>query len=146
MKAKYVKDCLNEKFKEGSDPVKDMGIGLSERTLNSKSFKILLFIESKGQEGASLKEIQYFIWTVLNGHSHESFYRRSRDYTDWKTSAPRKGQRKTRGYWNTNLLGSGGSHQGLLHKYCVQDAKTHKWILNHMPNPKENMYDWPRRR
>ena len=50
MKAKYVNECLNEKFKEDSDPIKDMGIGYSKRTLDSKSFKILQFIENKGKE------------------------------------------------------------------------------------------------
>jgi len=142
MKAKYVKDCLNEKFKQDTDAVKDMGIGYTKRTVNSKSFKILQFIESKGEEGASLKEIQYFIWTELDGYTPESFYTKSRSYKEWGTNKIRLGQRKTRGHWNTQLLGGSHYHTGLLHKYCEQNPKTHKWIIKKMPKPKENMYDW----
>jgi len=142
MKAKLIKDYLNEKFIKESDPIEDMGIGHSKRTLNSKSFKILLFIESKGKEGASLKEIQYFIWTKLDGYSHKSFYERSSDSWDWETNNRRKGQRKTRGHWNTQLFGGSHYHEGLLHKYCEQNPETNKWVLRDLPLPQENMYNW----
>ena len=137
MRAKFV----NEKFTEDSDPIKDLNIGYGKKPL-TKSWKILDFIKSKGEEGASLKEIQYFIWTKLDGKTPESFYRRSRDYTDWETGNPRKGQRKTRGHWNTQLLGGMHYHEGLLHKYCEKNPVTKKWVIKRMPKPGENFYDW----
>jgi len=66
MRAKFV----NEKFTEDSDPIKDLNIGYGKKPL-TKSWKILDFIKSKGEEGASLKEIQYFIWTEVQGYSDE---------------------------------------------------------------------------
>jgi hypothetical protein len=34
MKAKYINDCLNEKFSEESDPIEDMSIGIKSLVLN----------------------------------------------------------------------------------------------------------------
>ena len=136
------KKSVNEKFIADSDPIKDLHIGYPEYQIKTKSWQVLKFIENKGEEGASLKEIQHFIW-ILNGHNEESFWEKSRDYRrGWWNEYP---QRKTRGYWNTNLFGSGGSyfgggHQGLLHKYCSQNPETHKWILKQMPKPYERFY------
>lgn len=130
-------ESLNEKFKLDVDPIKSMNIGYSKRTLNSMSWKILKFIENKGKEGASLKEIQYFIW-VENGNDPKKFFEKS-DYDQRSPS-----QRKTRGYWNTNLLGSYMSHEGLLHKFCYKNDKK-RWVLKRFPKPDENFYDWVRR-
>jgi hypothetical protein len=134
-----------EKFKEQSDPIEDMGMNYSKRTVDSKSFKILQFIESKGKEGASLKEIQFFIWTELDGYSPESFWITSAEKYPNSVGADPK-RRATRGHWNTQLLGGMYYHKGLLHKYCVQNPTTHRWILKRMPDPNEKMYDWPKRR
>jgi ankyrin repeat protein len=137
-KGRVVKESLNEKFEKESDPIKDIGIGYSKRMLNSMSMKILQFLENKGEEGASLKEIQYFIW-IENGNDPKKFFEKS-DYYGRTIS-----QRKTRGYWNTNLLGSSYSHEGLLHKFCKQNPETKKWILKRYPEFKEKFYDWRHR-
>ena len=139
MRAKFV----FEKFKEESDPIKDLNIGYPEKQINTKSWKILKFIESKGEEGASLKEIQYFIWTELSGYSDKSFWEKNKlRPNQYKYGANL--QRKTRGFWNTNLLGSGGPYYrgkpGLLHKYCKKSEVTHKWVLERMPKPNEKFY------
>ena len=145
MRAKFV----NEKFTEDSDPIKDLNIGYGKKPL-TKSWKILDFIKSKGEEGASLKEIQYFIWTEVQGYSDESFWKRSSDYHEWETGRFRKGQRASRGYWNTNLFGGGyfyrnqsGNHvrknNGLLGEYCKKNDKG-KWVFVKYPKPGENIY------
>ena len=106
-----------EAFTRGLDPKKAMGIGLNPKS-KTKSWKILDFIKNKGEEGASLKEIQYFIWTEINHKPEEEFWEKSDDYSWTNRSGKRinvSGQRKSRGYWNTNLLFSG---PGLLYKYC----------------------------
>jgi hypothetical protein len=142
VRAKFV----NEKFKEDTDPIKDMGIGYSARTLNSKSWKILEFIGSKEEEGASLTEIQRFIWTKLDGYSEKSFWEKSPAYDPYRSSMINKGAglRKTRGHWNTQLFGGFHYHEGLLHKYCNKN-KNRKWVLKRMPQPKEKMYNWNQR-
>jgi hypothetical protein len=139
MRAKFV----NEKFTDQSDPIKDLQIGYPEKQTNTKSWQVLKFIGSKGEEGASLKEIQHFIW-ILNGHKEKDFWKKDdprRGWSDWAYVS----QRKTRGYWNTNLLGSSSGYwsqprSGLLHKYCKQNPTTHKWILERMPKPYEKFY------
>lgn len=135
---------MNEKFKAESDPIQDMGIGYSKRTLDSKSFKILQFIGSKGKEGASLTEIQHFIWTELDGYDEESFWKKQYvqgyNYKTGKTYP--SSARKTRGHWNTQLFGGPSYHEGLLHKYCVKNPDTKKWVLKKMPDPKIPMYQW----
>lgn len=133
MRAKFI----FEKFEEDSDPIRTMNIGYPQRTINSMSWKILEFIKSKGEEGASLKEIQYFIW-VENGNDPKKFFEKS--YYDYRTPP----QRKTRGYWNTSLLGSGYAHEGLLHKFCYKNENK-RWIFKRFPKPGENFYDWHRR-
>lgn len=129
MKAQFV----FEKFTEESDPIKDMDIGYSERMMNSMSFKILKFIENKGKEGAGLTEIQYYIWTELEGHDPQEFWFSYHNYTnDYK--------RKTRGHWTTNLYGTpSAGHIGLLHKFCEKNQNG-KWVLKRFPNPKEKFY------
>jgi hypothetical protein len=126
MRAKFV----NEKFKEDSDPIRDLNIGYSPRVLNTSSWKILEFIKSKGEEGAGLKEIQFFIWTKLKGYDPKEFFEPSQGY--WSD------RRKTRGYWNTNLFG-GSRHRGLLYKYCRRNEK-HKWVFVKYPKPGEFFY------
>ena len=127
---------VNEKFKEESDPVKDMGIGYTPRQLNSKTFKVLDFIKSKGEEGASFTEIQYYIWTVLNGNDSEEFWQKSKVDT-WDYNLNRRGTtkyiRKTRGYWTTQLFGSPGNHEGLLHMCCKKNPETKKWVFVKYP-------------
>ena len=145
MRARYI----NEKFTIQSDPIHDMGIGYSKRVINSTSWKVLEFIESKGEEGASLKEIQHFIWVELYGRSEESFEEKQKIwvYNHKTTLNDIRTARKTRGYWNTNLLGGGTyrkgtgykHHGGLLHMYCKKNEKG-KWILVKKPEPGEIIY------
>lgn len=144
MRARFV----NEKFTKDGDPIKDMGIGYKKRVLNSKAWKILEFIKSKGEEGASLIEIQHYIFVVLNGNSEEDFWKK----TDKWMYNPRTGQsyktkaRATRGYWNTNLYGttypfySDEGNPGLLHKYCKKNPKTKKWVFVRFPEPGEKIF------
>lgn len=140
-----IKESVNEKFKQDSDPIKDLGIGYSKSTLDSKSFKILQFIGSKGKEGASLTEIQHFIWTELDGYSEESFWITSAEKNTREWNTPAK-QRATRGHWNTQLFGGMHYHEGLLHKYCEKSPITKKWVLKRLSGTKEKMYDWPKYR
>ena len=73
MRAKYV----FEKFKEECDPIKDMGIGYKKRILNSKTWKLLEFIKSKGEKGVGFTEIQYYIWTELNHNDPDKYWEKS---------------------------------------------------------------------
>jgi hypothetical protein len=140
MRAKFV----NEKFKEESDPIKDLGIGYEKRQLDSKSWKVLEFIESKGEEGASFTEIQHFIWTKLNNKSEEDFWRKGSkkwSYIPGKGySWGREGTRLSRGYWTSQLYGTGETDwKGLLPTFCKKNEKG-KWVLKRMLRPKEKFY------
>jgi len=131
MKAKLV----NEKFKRGQDPIKSMGLGYGKKR-EGTSWKILEFIRSKGEEGASFTEIQKFAW--LLGHpdkSEEDFYEKN-EPTKWYPNA----QRKTRGYYSTNLGAYGGRipRRGLLDYYCKKNDKG-KWVIARWPEPGENL-------
>jgi hypothetical protein len=130
MKAKLVRESLNEKFHEDSDPVSDMGIGYGKKPL-TKTWKVIEFIKSKGEEGASLTEIQFFIWTEIKGYSEMSFWEPS-ETTRWQ-SGERTNLRKTRGYWNTALYGD-YKYEGILHKCCKKNEKG-KWVFVKYPNP-----------
>lgn len=134
MRAKFI----NEKFQEKSDPIKDMKIGYNKRVLNSMSWKVLEFIKSKGEKGAGLTEIQYYIWTKLEGKDPKKFWEKSISRNDDNV----KGLRKTRGHWNTNLLGGKYYHEGLLHKFCKKNPKTKKWVFVRFPKVGENLYNW----
>jgi len=129
---------INEKFTEDSDPISDMNIGYPARQINTMSWKILKFIESKGEEGAGLTEIQYYIWTELEGHDKKSFWEkgpsRPRGHGDQSPL------RRTRGHWTTNLFGGPNYHEGLLNKYCVKNPKNKKWVLKRLPRPNEKFY------
>jgi len=138
MRAKFV----FEKFKKESDSIKDLGIGYSKRILDSISWKILEFIKSKGEEGASLTEIQYYIWTELEGHDPKEFWEKSlRNYYKYdpvtKQTITYKKQdksRKTRGHWNTQLY-----YHNLLNKFCRKNDKG-KWVFVKFPEPGQKFY------
>jgi len=51
------------------------------------SRKVLNYIKNKGEAGASLTEIQFYVW-VETGHDPGAFHEKDRN-----------GQRKTRGHW-----------------------------------------------
>jgi hypothetical protein len=136
MRAKFV----FEKFEEESDPIRDLNIGYSAKVLNTMSWKILEFIKNKGEEGASLTEIQFFIWTELEGHDPKKFW--EKEYIqayNYKTqdTYPTVG-RRTRGHWNTQLYGT-RRHIGLLNKYCKKNEKG-KWVFVKYPKPDEKFY------
>lgn len=139
MRAKFI----FEKFVEDdSDPITDMGIGISQRIIKTKAFKILQFIASKGQEGASLTEIQYFIWTEIRKFSEKDFWKKTQtwDYDSHTRRYTReKFIRASRGFYTTALYG-GWHYPGLLHKYCKKNEKG-KWVLVRWPKGNENIYD-----
>jgi hypothetical protein len=135
-------------FKRGQDPIKSLGLGYGTKPLR-KAWKILEFIRSKGEEGASLTEIQKFIW-ILNGYSEQDFEKTSLDRTkeyyksigkDYNPGFkfPHNDLRASRGYYSTGLYGA-RSNKGLLHKYCKKNEKG-KWVLVRMPDPGENIYE-----
>jgi len=129
MRAKYV----FEKFKEESDPIKDMGIGYKKRILNSKTWKLLEFIKSKGEKGVGFTEIQYYIWTELNHNDPDKFWEKRFDrYSNTEL-------RRSRGYWNTALLG-GHKYRGILHRFCKKNPLTKKWVFVRFPEPQEKLY------
>ena len=146
MRAKFILETLNEKFKETTDPIKDMNIGYPESQVNRMSWKILNFIADKGKEGAKLGEIQYYIWTELEGHSPESFWKKSQ--SGYRKNRHGKLQpvmgRKTRGHWNTRLLGntSWGERwpKGILLSYCKKNPVTKRWTIVRMPKPNEKFF------
>ena len=143
MRAKFV----FEKFKEESDPIKDLGIGYKKRVIGSMTWKLLEFIKSKGEEGASLTEIQYYIWTELEGHDPDEFWEKRESYgynPKTEKSYPVK-LRKTRGHWNTQLFGGPYYHGGILHRFCKKNPDNRKWVFVRFPKPNERLYDWPKR-
>lgn len=126
---------INEKFKRGQDPIKSMGLGYGKKR-ESVAWKILEFIRSKGEEGASFTEIQKFTWLLKNpDRSEEDFYEKN-PATRWNP----KPQRKTRGYWTTNFgaYHGFGARRGLLDYYCKKNEKG-KWVIDRWPEPGENL-------
>jgi hypothetical protein len=97
----------------------------------TKAWKVLNFIKEAGNEGVTLQQIQYFIWTKLNGKNPEQFFEKSTDYSG-------KQMRQSRGYWNTHLYGD-GTYKGLLPTYCKKNEKG-KWVIAKMPGKDENIY------
>jgi len=133
---KILDESLNE-FKQGQDPAKAMGIGYGNKP-NTKIWKILEFIGSKGEEGASLTEIQHFVWTVLQGKPEEKFWKKSQTWAPGG-SDKKVYLRSTRGYY-TDALYASGEHRGLLQTYCVKNAKG-KYVLTHMPKPGQSIFE-----
>ena len=125
------------KFKRGTDPKKAMGLGFGDKQ-ETKSWKILEFIGSKGEEGAGLTEIQQFIWTELNKNNPDNFEQTSGDKWGFAGDSYRNishnRTRASRGYWTTQLYGT-GRRAGLLPKYCKRNPITRKWVLDRMPLP-----------
>jgi len=125
-------------FERGKDPMKSMGLGYGKKQ-ETKAWKVLEFIGSKGEEGAGLTEIQRFIYD-LKGYSEEDFRETSdeRYPSDWK---PESGKlRASRGYWTNQLYGN-WKMPGLLPKYCKKNPITKKWVLVRMPKPGENIFE-----
>ena len=132
-------------FKRGQDPIKSLGLGYGNK-MNTSTWKVLEFIGSKGEEGASLTEIQKYIYVNLEGKTEEEFWeptiiRFKKYYGDVGKSArePYEKTRASRGHWNTALYGS-HKFPGILHKYCRKNPITKKWVLERMPEPGENFY------
>jgi len=110
----------------------------------TKAWRILEFIGSKGNEGASLTEIQFFIWTVLDGNSEESFWKKGEVWkwtgheSEYGRSFRESKARQTRGHWCTALYGGPFYHTGLLHEYCIKEKE--KWVLDKMPVAHKPIY------
>ena len=146
---RLVEESLNE-FQRGLDPAKALGIGYGNKP-KTKAWKVLDFIGSKGESGASLTEIQHFIWTEINGNPEKEFWEKSKVWGYKKQENPNgilpvdvwgqldQGTRKTRGYWATNLYGGSWYGPGLLRNYCTKNAEG-RWVLDHMPKPGENIF------
>jgi len=111
----------------------------------TKAWKILEFIGSKGEEGVGLTEIQKFIWVNLFGKSEESFWKTEKVHKYGGHGPANFANRKettartTRGIYGTNLYGAVYAFSGLLHEYCKKNAKG-KWVLDHMPEPGKPIY------
>ena len=103
-------------FRRGQDPVKSLGLGYGNK-MNTKAWKILQFIGSKGEEGAGLTDIQRFLWTELQERSLKDFEMSSNDKWGYNYPSLYNKTRATRGYYNTNLYGT-RYKPGLLRKYC----------------------------
>ena len=139
---KLVKESLNEFINPKTDKYDlEDTVPLDLRSTKRKtvSYQVLKFIESKGEEGVGLTEIQDFIYFEIHGNDRETddyFYSKTTDGYTGKPSG-----RKSRGYWNTQLYGGGdsGTSIGLLKKWCRRNEKG-KWVLDKLPIGKENIY------
>ena len=131
------------KFKRGTEPKTSMGLGYGKKQ-ETKAWKVLEFIGSKGEEGAGLTEIQRFIWTELNKYPLDNFEKTSGDKWGFAGDSYRNNSynktRASRGYWTTRLYGTHWE-PGLLPKYCKKKPGTKKWVLDRMPAPGENIYE-----
>lgn len=136
VKMVLVKESMN--FKRGGNPHEKLRLGkFRHPKSDTLAWKILEYIDSFKEEGASLKEIQLFIWLEV-GHKEEDFYRKTN---------PEYNQRDTRGYFSTVL--SGGHwpvnnstnrkyRLGLLHAWCKKNEKR-RWVIAKWPEPHENL-------
>jgi len=105
---------------------------------NTKAWKLLKFIGSKGEEGAKLKEIQEYIYFEINKAPFGKDWFYEKDPT-WNFKDKEIFLRRSRGYWNSQLYGT-YRQAGLLNKYCHKN-KNRKWVLTRMPKPGENIYE-----
>jgi len=125
-------------FTRGGEPRKTLGLSYGNKP-QTTGWKILEFIRSKGEEGASFSEIQLFIWK-LNGHKEEDFWtyewERGWNHKLQRDTGMRK-VRKTRGYWTTGLYS-----YGLLPNFCKKNNKG-KWVFQRYPRPGENLFQLP---
>ncbi len=134
---KLVRENINY-FKRGQNPRKSLGIGLNKSLMNTKSWKVLEFIESKESDGgATLTEIQEFIYFELNGAPKGK---------DWFYKKDEFGQRVSRGYWTTQLYSWSGYGYGFrrydygyerkgIFGYC--EKRNGKWFLKKYPREGE---------
>ena len=131
---KLVKEHIE--FERGVEPRKAMRIGYGNK-MKTKAWKILEFIRSKGEEGASTKEIQEYIYFDLNKANlgKDWFYKKDSQYN----------QRVSRGYWNSafykyddSMWGGKLKKRGLLSGYCHKNKKG-KWVLDRMPEQGANI-------
>lgn len=131
-----------EMFTRGGDPYKKLNIGSHrhEKT-DTHSWKILMFIDSFGREGVGLTEIQKYIWVDLNGGSVEDFYRPLAKYKyntgNLSLDNGKPEGRATRGYWTSNLYGT-GRQEGILRKFGERTG-TGKWRIRKWPNYYDNL-------
>jgi hypothetical protein len=128
-------------FKRNLEPFKAMGIGYGKK-LDTKAWKVIEFIKSKGEEGASFTEIQRYVFVDLNGGSEEDFWKTSPQSIWVKNGVYRETpMRNSRGFWKAQLTGSGpGRQEGILPKFCYKNNKG-KWVLKRMPKPGENLIE-----
>jgi hypothetical protein len=122
-------------FKRDQDPLKSMGLGYGDK-LNTKAWKVIMFIKNAGEEGVGLTDIQKFIWTEIQGLPEADFWKKDsiRGYGN-------KPLRQSRGWWIRPLYGGGYSNtQGIFSKFCKKNDKG-KWVLVRMPEPGENLVE-----
>ena len=139
MRARTINETMS--FKRGLDPKKAMNIGVHPRH-KTKSWKILEFIDSFGQEGVRYSDIQKYIYFELNNAPFGPDYFSMEPAKKWN-SKEFPPQRRGRGYWGTNLYGTNrwaGNKSGLLKNYCYKN-KQGKWVLDHYPDRNQkNIY------
>ena len=134
------KDSLEiNEFKRSQDSKEALKVGIGEKILNTKAFKVLSFIADAGEEGRSTKEIQKYIYFDLNNAPHgEDWFEKKSDLWgpdpqtgNWTKISGGGGSRASRGYWNTQLY-SFLDRKGLLDYYCHKNDKG-KWVLDRWP-------------
>lgn len=131
-----VRESLNE-FQRGEDPTDALGVGegrYRHAKQHTKSWKILRYILDAGKEGRSFTEIQYYIWTELDGKDPDDFYnQRSFNWgKDKLGKPPYTGPRASRGHWSTNL-------NRILYKWAHKNADG-RWVISEMPEYNDLLY------
>lgn len=141
MQAKTVNEVINE-----SSPGRILrdnphaGESTKDNT-KTKTWKLLKWLGEQ-PDGATLTEIQHYIFVDINHNPEEEFWEKSPTRYGPRTKYKDRSEislRKTRGYWNTQLFGTDYNHGGLLHVYCEKVGN--KWVLKRMPTKDELMYD-----
>lgn len=90
--------------------------------MSKQRANVLAFIRCAGINGRTFGEIQRFI-CEMNGLDYD---KRVNEISNWERKTY-VSKRKYRGYWCTNLCGTGGTftarREGILSKYCEKIGK-----------------------
>ena len=103
--------------------------------------RILNFIRAAGDEGVSLTEIQFYIWTEIKGYVPEEFWEIEEGWAPPGKAAPKL--RKTRGWYCDPLYGY-WAYEGLLYKFCKKSTiKKRNWVIDRYPDKGEAILTRP---
>ena len=86
-----------------------MPLQVLDKKKGTTAYKILEYINQFGEEGVPVGEIRRFLMEKIKGVEYDPV--------------------QHRGYWNTNLYGTGFT-KGLFYYYCEQVPESKKWRLN----------------